>query len=248
VQVLPVGSTLVLTNGDDEAHTVHARRGHETLFNLATVPGGREQKIALDRPGLVTVTCDLHREMRAYVVVTDARASAVSTRSGTFTFTGVPPGRYRLRAWQIGQESSNPGTLLDTVQLPDPGATRWVLAPPPRAVDATPAVEPAAPAARHEGARARPWLFSIHAGWPTGPWVHVLSGLGIVAGIFGAVGILRLGARRRWTKATAVLTGCALAFACGLTVLVGLHGAIATALGFGVFIGIAIFGARDDWD
>src|SRR5207247_1380967 len=60
-----------------------------------------------------------------------------------------------------------------------------------------------------------------------------------------AVGRLRLAARRRWSKLASVLIGCALAFSAGILYLAGLHGAVATALGFGAFLGTVVFGAAD---
>jgi hypothetical protein len=56
---------------------------------------------------------------------------------------------------------------------------------------------------------------------------------------------LRVAARRRWSRLGAVLAGCALAFLFGALVAAGLHAAVAAALGFGAFIGTAIFGAAD---
>jgi hypothetical protein len=75
--------------------------------------------------------------------------------------------------------------------------------------------------------------------------VLVASALGIAAGLGGAIGLQRLAARRRWSRLTALLLGCALAFGGGVLLVVGAHIAVATAIGFGAFIGTAIFGAAD---
>ena len=53
------------------------------------------------------------------------------------------------------------------------------------------------------------------------------------------------GCGRSWTRRpTAIIGGCAMALVGGLMVLVGLHPAVASALGGGLFIGTAVFGAN----
>src|SRR5437879_3799124 len=80
---------------DGHSPTVRAWYGGQTLFNRASVPHEPEQTVVLAHPGVVTVTCDLHAEMRAWVLVSESPFSAVGDVDGTFTVT-APPGRYRV--------------------------------------------------------------------------------------------------------------------------------------------------------
>src|SRR5258706_898409 len=99
VQVVAPGSTLLFRDRDDESHTVHAwYRGH-TLFNRASVPKGEEQRLTLDAPGVVTLTCDLHPEMRAFVVVSASPRSAVTDFDGRFSLDAAP-GTYHAHVWR----------------------------------------------------------------------------------------------------------------------------------------------------
>jgi plastocyanin len=249
VQVLPVGSTLVLANHDDESHTVHALLGNRTLFNLATVPKGTTQEVRLDQPGVVTFICDLHREMRAYVLVAAASFATVTDASGRFELANVPKGHYRVRIWappgsaHDDTERTALGELAATIDLDD--------ATPPLALAGPPRVEPVvaarAPAFVPDAPLHTPRDYApIIAGWPHTGWIVLtLAALGIVAGIAGAIGNLRIAARAGWGRAAGVLIGCALAVGSGLLIVVGLHGAIAIALGFGFFIGTAVFGAAE---
>jgi plastocyanin len=249
VQVAPVGSTLRLDNHDDESHTVHGFFGRRTLFNLATVPRGQEQRVVLDRPGVVTVACDLHSYMRAYVLVTRSAFSAVSATDGTFAIEGVPPGRYRVRVWRPhdpGAVDGEPGAVFTEVDV-GAAAPPLLLRLPPAPPDPM-SHEMRQIVAHHDEHRPRPpaWLHAPTGEWPTRTgWVLFVSALGIVGGILLAIGNLRLAAQRGWSLGVAVVTNCGLAFLAGVMVVVGLHGAVATALGFGLFIGTVIFGAEE---
>jgi plastocyanin len=115
VQVVPPGSTLILSDHDDESHTVHAWLNGITLFNLASVPREAAQRIVLDRPGVVTITCDLHKEMRAFIVVSSSRYSAVTDLDGRFR-VDAPAGSYQVQVWRPDGSDGN-GRDLGMQQL-----------------------------------------------------------------------------------------------------------------------------------
>ena len=99
VQAAAVGSELLLKNSDPILHTVHARLGPETLFNVG-LPRWREVKKRLDRPGIVQITCDvLHTWMSAAIVVADTPYVAVTDGRGHFSFNDLPLGAYDLEVW-----------------------------------------------------------------------------------------------------------------------------------------------------
>lgn len=99
VQVAPLGSEVLLLNSDPILHTVHARIGSETLFNVG-LPNWRQVKKRISRPGVIRIDCDvLHTWMSAYVVVTASRYFAVTDEKGEFVIEGVPAGNYEIEAW-----------------------------------------------------------------------------------------------------------------------------------------------------
>ena len=99
VQVVTVGSELVLKNSDPILHTVHARLGRETLFNVG-LPKWRQVTKRLDRAGVVRIDCDvLHTWMSAAIVVSDSRHFAVSDETGAFNVDGLALGEYELEVW-----------------------------------------------------------------------------------------------------------------------------------------------------
>ena len=99
VQVVTVGSELLLKNSDPILHTVHARLDKETLFNVG-LPKWRQVNKRLDRAGVVRIDCDvLHTWMSAAIVVTDTPYSAVTDEHGRFTLDGLPLGAYEMEVW-----------------------------------------------------------------------------------------------------------------------------------------------------
>jgi hypothetical protein len=99
VQVALVGSELLLKNSDPILHTVHARLGSETLFNVG-LPHWRQVTQRLDRPGMIRIDCDvLHTWMSAVIVVTQTPYFAVTDRNGWFEMAGIPAGPYDTEIW-----------------------------------------------------------------------------------------------------------------------------------------------------
>jgi hypothetical protein len=99
VQVAPIGSELVLKNSDPILHTVHARLGSATLFNVG-LPRWRQITKQLDRPGPVRIDCDvLHTWMSAVIMVVETPFFAVTDNAGRFTIDDLPPAEYRMTIW-----------------------------------------------------------------------------------------------------------------------------------------------------
>ena len=106
LQVAAVGSELLLKNSDPILHTVHARIGNETLFNVG-LPTWRQVTKRLDRIGVIRIDCDvLHTWMSAVVVVTDTPYFTVSDQNGNFVIE-LPAGQYRaeIRHEKLGAKT-----------------------------------------------------------------------------------------------------------------------------------------------
>jgi hypothetical protein len=107
VQVAPQRSVLTLVNSDPLNHNVHARmEGHRDPFNYA-MPNANwpeKQKIQtrLLRPGILSIGCDVHMWMSAYIFVVRHPYYAVTDEEGCFELSGVPPGEYELGLWHAG--------------------------------------------------------------------------------------------------------------------------------------------------
>jgi plastocyanin len=105
-QVVPVGSTLDVTNSDELLHSVHGWAGRVTRFDVVTPSKGVRVPTKLGRPGIVQIRCDVHAWMSAVVLVADGPA-AVTGRDGAFEIRGVPGGTYTVTGWheRLGERS-----------------------------------------------------------------------------------------------------------------------------------------------
>lgn len=102
VQVLPAGSTLVITSSDSVLHNSHGiYEDGSTAFNIAVPIVGMEIGKKLERPGIIKLRCDAgHTWMSAYVVVLDEPFYALTDADGNFAIEGVPAGNYEMEVWQ----------------------------------------------------------------------------------------------------------------------------------------------------
>jgi plastocyanin len=96
--VLPVGSTVEFPNLDPIFHNVFSLSKAQP-FDLGYFPKGQSRTVKFNSPGVVQVYCHIHANMYAAIVVTASPWYQKPASDGSFSFSNVPPGRYRLTAW-----------------------------------------------------------------------------------------------------------------------------------------------------
>ena len=98
---LVAGQKLVVRNSDGTFHNVRGSIAGKVVWNKPAAPG--EPELSLDGSphagDVIEVACDVHPWMRAYAVVQDHAAFAVTGEDGAFELTGLAPGSYTLEAW-----------------------------------------------------------------------------------------------------------------------------------------------------
>lgn len=96
------GQKIVVKNSDPVAHNVHydPETGSKNEFmNQLQVPNGPDLNYTFTAPGdFQKFKCDVHNWMFAWVCVFPHPYFAVSGKDGAFKITGVPPGKYKVRA------------------------------------------------------------------------------------------------------------------------------------------------------
>lgn len=98
--VLPVlvGTTVEFPNQDIIYHGVYSDSTAKK-FELPEYPKGESRSVTFDKAGVVELFCAIHTHMNAYIVVLDNGFFAMPDEQHHFRITGVPPGRYVLKAW-----------------------------------------------------------------------------------------------------------------------------------------------------
>jgi hypothetical protein len=100
--LLPVrtGTRVVFPNLDDTYHNIFSfsppRRFDLGRYRADETP---VPSVVFGTPGLVTLRCDIHEHMRALILVLETPHFVVTDAGGAFRLTGLPPGRFKLKAW-----------------------------------------------------------------------------------------------------------------------------------------------------
>lgn len=101
----PKGSSVLFRNSDPTSHNVRVENAEESiLMNIAQPRQGDVDTFAVKEIGPMSVGCDYHPWMNAYVFGVDNPYYAVTGPDGAFEITGIPPGEYELHMWLNGFE------------------------------------------------------------------------------------------------------------------------------------------------
>jgi plastocyanin len=96
---LRAGQTLQVRNSDDGLHNVHGVSTDRDGFNVSQPTRGMINAFHPHDPGILTLKCDVHTWMVAFVGVVNHPYFAVTSPDGSFALRDVPEGTYQVRAW-----------------------------------------------------------------------------------------------------------------------------------------------------
>ena len=113
--VIPIGSTVDFPNLDPIFHNIFSLSRAQS-FDLGYYSEGRSRTVRFPRAGIVQVYCHVHPEMHAVIIVTSTPWSGKPRQDGTFSWTNIPAGKYKLYVWQ-----RSVGLIHRTVSVPEAG-------------------------------------------------------------------------------------------------------------------------------
>ncbi len=131
--VLPIvaGSKVEFHSADPELHNVYAWATalKRVLFNIAIPPSAPSYRKVFADPGVVRLTCNVHKEMLAFIVVVQNPHFTMVEKGATgFRLAGLPAGKHELRVWG---EKLDDATLAKRfpVEVPAGGTARVSITP-----------------------------------------------------------------------------------------------------------------------
>jgi len=107
-----VNQNISITNSDPTTHNIHFMPKNNPDWNQSQVQGAPAMTHKLAHAEqLVQVKCNQHPWMRSYVGVMKNKLFAVSGENGSYTISGVPPGKYTVVAWHEGGTTGTQQTM-----------------------------------------------------------------------------------------------------------------------------------------
>lgn len=95
VTIIPAGSQVSFPNSDSVSHQVFSFSAAKA-FQLPLYRGKKHDPVLFERAGVVTLGCNIHDQMRAYVFVVDAQYFGRTDAQGQWSVADVQPGDYQL--------------------------------------------------------------------------------------------------------------------------------------------------------
>lgn len=98
VLVIPVGSTIEFGNLDPFRHHVYSFSPAKK-FELRLFGQGERRPVRFERPGLVSIGCNIHDAMQAFIQVVDTPFAGKSDQAGRVTLRGLPAQVSQVRVY-----------------------------------------------------------------------------------------------------------------------------------------------------
>lgn len=98
VLIVPVGAEVAFPNHDPFKHHVYSFSPAKA-FELKLYGREETRTVTFDKAGVVTLGCNIHDDMIAFIQVVDTPFAAKTPASGEVTITGLPSGPARVTIW-----------------------------------------------------------------------------------------------------------------------------------------------------
>ena len=104
VTVVQTGTLVSFPNRDDIRHHVYSFSPAKR-FEIKLYAGTPVDPILFDKAGEVTLGCNIHDHMIAYIYVVDSPWFAKTNSDGVARIEGIPAGDFDINAWHYAQDA-----------------------------------------------------------------------------------------------------------------------------------------------
>ena len=111
VSVIQVGTQVEFPNRDPIQHHVYSFSPAKT-FEIKLYTGRAPGTILFDKPGVITIGCNIHDWMIGYVLVVPTPFFVKVDAAGDARLRDLRPGTYEVRAWHPLQKGEAPSTMI----------------------------------------------------------------------------------------------------------------------------------------
>jgi plastocyanin len=126
VKAVAVGSPVFFPNKDNIRHHVYSFSPVKT-FELPLYTGTPAHPVIFDRPGIVTIGCNIHDWMIGFIYVAESPWFATTGPEGRARLEALPAGAYAVRAWHPRIEASESTTTKPVTIGTAPLEAAWQL-------------------------------------------------------------------------------------------------------------------------
>ncbi len=97
---IPVGTRVEFPNFDATYHNIFSYSPAKR-FDLGRYPPDEKPtpSIVFDKPGLITLRCDIHEHMRGLILVLATPYFTITNSDGHYRLTNLPAGHFKIKAW-----------------------------------------------------------------------------------------------------------------------------------------------------
>lgn len=106
VSVVSVGSRVSFPNRDNTRHHVYSF-SPTGVFDLNLFQQDTPPPVPFNTSGVAVLGCNIHDQMQAFIVVSDAASFAITDENGQVNLTDLPPGEHHLRIWHPRLEETH---------------------------------------------------------------------------------------------------------------------------------------------
>jgi plastocyanin len=124
VSAVQVGTSVLFPNKDNIRHHVYSFSPAKK-FELPLYAGVPAEPVVFDKVGFVTLGCNIHDWMIAYVAVLPTPYFQVTGGEGRVVLKDLPPGHYKIEVWQPRLKGA-PEKLAQNIDLASGGAKELV--------------------------------------------------------------------------------------------------------------------------